>query len=85
MTVSPQQFGEMVSDVKSIKKDLSEVEADIKALKRTVDGLIGRFDRIDGGWKMLMFIGGIAGTVGSGITALAIKLWPLLFGTLPKI
>lgn len=82
MTVSPQQFGEMVGDVKSIKKDLSEVETDIKALKNSVDGILTQIATVRGGMRVAIWFSGIIGALAMfGLT----KVAPLLIGALPKI
>lgn len=82
MTVSPQQFGEMVGDVKAIQKDLSEVETDIKALKTSVDGILTQIATVRGGMRVAIWFSGIlGGAIMFGLT----KVAPFLVGALPKI
>lgn len=85
MTVSPQQFGEMVSDVKNIKEDMVEVKSDMKDMEGKVDRILSRFDQLDGGWRVLVAVGGVAGVVGGFLTGIVLKFFPLLVGALPKI
>lgn len=96
MAVSDQSFGELLGQFQALKEDVAELKAntkesftEIKGENRAILKVLGEFktnfDRMDGGWKMLMTIGGIAGAVGAGLTALAIKIWPFLLGTLPKV
>ena len=96
MPVSEQEFGSLLGSFQALQREVTEMKADSKAafkeikeenksIAETLDGILGRFDRFDGGWKVLIFIGGIAGTAGGILTAVAIKAWPMLLGALPRI
>lgn len=96
MAVPDQAFGELLGAFQALKEDVSElktdskeafkeVKAENKAIQETLDGIKTRFDRIDGGWKVLMVVGGAAGTAGGVLVGIAIKMWPFLLGTLPKV
>lgn len=85
MTIQSQQFGELIGTVKALKDNVSKLEGTTETLDTKVDKLISRFDRIDGGWKVLIAVGGLAGTVASVLTAIAMKMWPFLLGSLPKV
>lgn len=83
--ISDREFGELSQQVKHLTESLREVRVDVHTIDEKVDGIHSRFDRIDGGWKVLMFLGGLAGIAGSILTTILIKIWPLFLGTLPKV
>jgi len=82
MAVSDQSFGELRGDVKAIQKDLSEVESDMKDLKRSVDGILTQIATVRGGMSVAIWASGIIGAL--GMFALT-KVAPLLVGFLPKV
>lgn len=82
MAVSDREFGELLGKVNAIQKDVTELETSTKSLDGKVDGLIRRFDQIDGGMKVAIWFSGIIGALAMfGLT----KVAPLLIGALPKI
>lgn len=85
MAVSDFDFGVLSQQVKNLQESMEEARSDIKATRTDISLINQKFDRIDGGWRVLIVIGGVAGTVGAAITAIAIKAWPFLLGTLPRI
>lgn len=85
LAVSDREFGELAQMVKGLQKDLSKVEVQVNSVDGKVDSVLSRFDRIDGGWKVLIAVGGVMGVIASVLTTIAIKSWPLLIGTLPKV
>ena len=84
MAVSDREFGELISDVRTLKRDLGSVQSDVSTVDGKVDSILSRFDRIDGGWKVLMAIGSVAGVVGGVLATLIIKVFPFLFSVFPK-
>jgi len=85
MAISEFDFGVLSQRVENLTESVEEARADIKATRTDIGSINQKFDRIDGGWRVLMFMAGVAGAVGTGLTFLAIKIWPLLLGTLPRI
>lgn len=82
MAIADQSFGELRGDVKAIQKDLSEVESDMKDLKRSVDGILTQIATVRGGMSVAIWASGIIGALGMfAIT----KLTPFLLGFLPKV
>lgn len=82
MTVSPQQFGEMVSDVKNIKEDMVEVKSDMKDMEGKVDRILTQIATVRGGMRVAVWFSGILGALGMfGLT----KVAPMFIGFLPKI
>lgn len=85
MSLSDREAGDIIRRIINLEEGVKELRSEVKSMDGKVDGILSRFDRIDGGWKTLMFLGGIAGTVGAVITAIVLKIWPLFLGTLPRI
>ena len=96
MAIPDRAFGELLGAFQALKEDVAELKADSKeafkevkaenkTIQETLDGIKTRFDRIDGGWKVLMIVGGAAGTAGGVLVGIVLKMWPFLLGTLPKV
>lgn len=82
MAVSDREFGELLGEVRSMKRDLAKVEENTQGLDGKVDGILSRFDQIDGGMKIAIWFSGIIGALAMfGLT----KVAPLLLGVLPKV
>lgn len=74
-----------MGQVKAMAKDVGKLEEQVGVLDGKVDDILSQFDRIDGGWKVLIAIGSVVGIIASILTTIALKVWPLLLGTLPKV
>lgn len=85
MAVSEYDFGVLSQQVKNLTESMEEAREDIKATRKDMSLINQKFDRIDGGWKTLIFLGGIAGSAGTALTIIAAKLWPFLIGVAPKL
>lgn len=85
LAVSDREYGTLVQKVVHLEEGMKNLRAEVKEVDSKVDSILSRFDKIDGGWRVLIFLGGIAGVVASILTTIAIKAWPLLIGTLPKV
>lgn len=82
MPVSDREFGELLGEVRAMKRDLAKVEENTKGLDGKVDGILSRFDQIDGGMKIAIWFSGIVGALAMfGLT----KILPMLLGFLPKV
>jgi multidrug resistance efflux pump len=61
--MTPEQLSRLAvteTHVAILKEDVSEIKDDVKAIRRTLD-------EARGGWKTLVMIAGVAGTVGAFI------------------
>lgn len=83
--ISEKEFGELIGQFKALTKDLNKLEGQVTVLDVKVDSILSRFDQMGGAWKTLMWVGGVVGVIASVMTTIAIKSWPLLLGTLPKV
>lgn len=82
MAVSDREFATLAADVKHLTASADKTRADLVVIDGKVDGLLSRFDRIDGGMKVAMAVSGI---IGAAATLAVTKLLPLLFVGLPRI
>lgn len=48
------------ADIETLKKSVTEIAADVKAIR-------SKMDEASGGWRTIMFLAGIAGTLGGTI------------------
>lgn len=85
MSVSDREFATLAERVETLVRDLRKVESTVTDVDSKVDGIITTLAKVEGGWKVLIAIGGIAGAVGGLVIGLVIKAWPFLLGTLPKV
>ena len=60
MSIDPQQYGRLESDVEHLKRTVDRMEEDIRAMRDMMEQ--GR-----GSWKTLMLVGGMVTTLGSFI------------------
>jgi prefoldin subunit 5 len=51
------------SEIKHLQSDMDRVLVELNAMKETVDSINQKLDKAEGGWKTLIWIGGIASSV----------------------
>ena len=51
------------NEIKHLQSDMDTVLNELKAMMKTVDDINQKLDRAEGGWKTLIWIGGIASSV----------------------
>lgn len=89
MSLSEREAGDILRRVIHLETGMAELRAEVKTMDGKVDDIASRiattFAKLDGGWRVLVFLSGVAGTVGAALTFVAIKFWPFLLGTLPKV
>jgi prefoldin subunit 5 len=51
------------SEIKHLQADMDRVLVELNAMKETVDSINQKLDKAEGGWKTLIWIGGIASSV----------------------
>lgn len=61
------KLGEHGAEIANLQRDMSEIKADLKAIRDTLS-------EAKGGWKTLMLVAGVAGTAG----AILSKIFPFL-------
>ena len=51
------------SEIKHLQSDMDWVLVELEAMKQTVDSINQKLDKAEGGWKTLIWIGGLATSV----------------------
>lgn len=51
------------NEIKHLQSDMDRVLLELNAMKETVDSINQKLDKAEGGWKTLIWIGGIASSV----------------------
>ena len=59
------------SDIAHLQDDMDKLVADINDIKATLAAIQTTLAEAKGGWRMLMMIAGISGTIGAAITQVA--------------
>jgi len=59
------------SDIAHLQTDMDKLVEDINDIKGTLAAIQTTLAEAKGGWRMLMMIAGVSGTVGAAITQLA--------------
>ncbi|MFO0467518.1 MAG: hypothetical protein ACK5ZS_01010 [bacterium] len=65
--IDPREFGRLEAEVKNLTRSVDAMSADLKAVRSALDAA-------GGGWRVLVAVGAISGS----ISAIAIKLLPFL-------
>jgi len=82
VAVSDREFATLAADVKHLTTSVDQTRASLKEIDGKVDGILGRFDRVDGGLKVAMAVSGFMGALAM---LLLTKLAPMLIAFLPKV
>jgi len=82
MAVPDKEFWVLSQKVEDLTTRVREVRDEVKAIDAKVDGILSRFDRIDGGMRIAM---AVSGFLGAAAMLFLTKVLPLLFAGLPRI
>ena len=82
MAVPDKEFWVLSQKVEDLTVRLREVRDEVKSIDGKVDGILSRFDRIDGGMRIAM---AVSGFLGAAAMLVLTKVLPLLFSGLPRI
>lgn len=82
MAVTDREFATLAADVKHLTASVDKTRTEVAVIDSKVDGLLSRFDRIDGGMRVAM---GVSGFLGAAAMFFLTKVLPLLFSGLPRI
>jgi len=80
MAINDREFGELSQRVQQLEITMKEVRSDVREGNKTSDQILAKIDRAEGGYRALLGIAAIAGGIASGVTALALKMFPFLIG-----
>ena len=60
-TIDRRDYGRLEAQVEQLKND-------VHALKETVEAMRDMMQQAKGGWRTLMFLSGVAGSIGAGLS-----------------
>lgn len=72
--VDPRDYGKLEAQVERIIKDVDNLSDEIKQLKESIQAIRDLMEQSKGGWKTLVYLGGLASTVGGLIAWLAANI-----------
>jgi hypothetical protein len=73
MILPPEAVRELAThaaEIKHLQSDMDKLVDDVEEIKKTLVAIQETLSEAKGGWRMLLLIGGAAGTLGAGITQL---------------
>ena len=50
------------NDIKHLQHDMDRMVSDMEEIKKTLQSINTKMDKVEGGWKVLMWIGGAVST-----------------------
>ena len=55
------------ADIEHLQRDMDKLVASVAEMQKTLTSINSTLAQAKGGWRVLMLVGGAAGTVGAGI------------------
>lgn len=62
------------SDIKHLQDDIDKLVASVDAIKDSLDDIRKKLDQVEGGWKALMWLGGLI-SAGTGVVGYIVGHW----------
>lgn len=75
MPVSEREFGELVERVSNMQRAVGDLKTNVATIGDSVEQILRKISGLEGGWRVLLGIAGVAGVVGGII----VKVLPLGF------
>lgn len=69
--IDPVEFGEIKGAVASLQSQVADIRQRQTAIDQKLDLVLDKLAEARGGWKVLMLLGGAAGSLGAGISWVA--------------
>ena len=69
--------------VANVKDDVADLKKDVASVRRDVTEIKDILTQAKGGWRVLIVIGGLAGSMTTAVLWLIGKIWPFISG-LPR-
>lgn len=82
MAVPDKDFWVLSQKVEDLTTRVREVRDEVKTIDAKVDGILAKFDRVDGGLRVAMAVSGFFGALAMLVIT---KVLPFLFAGLTKI
>lgn len=62
------------SDIKHLQEDMDKLVSDVSEIKTSLADIKQKLDQVEGGWKALMWLGGLIST-GTGVVGYIVGHW----------
>lgn len=62
------------SDIKHLQEDMDKLVNDMADIKRSLSSITQKFDQLEGGWKTLMWLGGLVSS-GTAVVGYVVGHW----------
>ena len=62
------------SDIKHLQDDMDKLVSDVSEIKTSLADIKQKLDQVEGGWKALMWLGGLIST-GTGVVGYIVGHW----------
>lgn len=82
MSLSDREAGDIIRRIINLEEGVKDLRSEVKSMDGKVDGILSRFDRVDGGLKVAMAVSGFLGALSM---LLLTKVLPMLFAGLPRL
>lgn len=69
--IDPREYGKLEAQVDRIIKDVDALKDEIKELKDSIQAMRDLMEQSKGSWRTIVFLGGIASTVGGAVAWIA--------------
>lgn len=66
--IDPVEYGELKGAVNSLQMQVTEFKSKQSQMDAKLDIIVSQLSEAKGGWRIMMMIGGAAGSIGAGIT-----------------
>lgn len=66
--IDPVEYGELKGAVNSLQMQVTEFKEKQSKMDAKLDIIVNQLAEAKGGWRIMMMIGGAAGSIGAGIT-----------------
>jgi NADPH:quinone reductase-like Zn-dependent oxidoreductase len=68
--ITARELATHAADIRHMQEDMDKMLESMKDMQATLTAINATLSEAKGGWKVLMLVGGAAGTVGAGIVQL---------------
>lgn len=66
--IDPVEYGELKGAVNSLQMQVTEFKEKQSKMDAKLDIIVNQLAEAKGGWRIMMMIGGAAGSIGAGVT-----------------
>ncbi len=76
--ISPQEFGRLQAEVEALRRDMDRQGLMLQTITNQLQSIESRLSEANGGWKVLMAIGGASAALGATVAPIAGRVLRLI-------